>query len=429
MIRNSPKSTAIEISPKEQGQEIRVERESSSGAPDRESPVASSEMRIALLTGGSDKPYVIGLTEQLLSKGVCIDLIGSDELDCPELRGRPCVNFFNLRGDQRSDAGLLTKVSRILKYYTRLIGYAATAKPKVFHILWNNKFEALDRTLLMLYYRLLGKRVLLTAHNVNTAKRDARDTFVNRTTLWIQYHLAHHVFVHTEKMKRELMQEFGVRDSGASVIPFGINDTAPKTDLSPSEARRWLGIASNEKVLLFFGRIRPSKGLEYFVEAFRQLSSEQGPYRLLIAGRPDNCESYWNDIQNSLAGDVASGRIIVRSEFIPDAETEIYFKAADVLVLPYRSIYQSGVMFLAYSFGLPVLASDVGGLKDEIVEGQTGFAFRPEDSQALKKSIEEFFASDLFAQLPSRRKEIADYAKERYSWDKVGEITLEAYGG
>lgn len=194
------------------------------------------------------------------------------------------------------------------------------------------------------------------------------------------------------------------------------------------EARERLGIKNGDKAILFFGRIRPSKGLEYLIAAFQQLSNKHNAYRLVIAGRPDNCESYWNAIQNSIAEDARSGRIILRSEFVPDAETEIYFKAADVLVLPYLSIYQSGVLFLAYSFGLPVLASDVGGLKDEIVQGRTGFSFKPEDAVDLAKTIETYFFSELSADLNHRRKEISDYAKDRYSWDKVGQITIRAYG-
>ena len=98
-------------------------------------------------------------------------------------------------------------------YYAKLIRYAATAKPRIFHILWNNKFEFFDRTLLMLYYRLLGKRIVLTLHNVNAGRRDSKDTRLNRLTLRIQYRLADHIFVHTEKMKLELIEEFGVARS------------------------------------------------------------------------------------------------------------------------------------------------------------------------------------------------------------------------
>jgi len=126
---------------------------------------------------------------------------------------------------------------------------------------------------------------------------------------------------------------------------------------------------------------------------------------------------------------VDTGRILLRAEFIPDEEIEVYFKAADVLVLPYRHIFQSGILFLGYSFGLPVLAADVGSLKDDIVEGQTGFIFRPEDSAGLEKTLETYFASDLYVDLNNRRKQIRDYASERHSWDVVGRITMDVYAG
>ena len=123
----------------------------------------------------------------------------------------------------------MAKVLRVLKYYARLIVYAAKAKPKLFHILWNNKFQSFDCTLLMLYYKLLGKRVVFTAHNVNAGKRDENDSWLNRMSLNVQYRLSDHIFVHTEGMKSEMAFEFRIPDSKISVIPFGINNTVPNT--------------------------------------------------------------------------------------------------------------------------------------------------------------------------------------------------------
>jgi glycosyltransferase involved in cell wall biosynthesis len=108
--------------------------------------------------------------------------------------------------------------------------------------------------------------------------------------------------------------------------------------------------------------------------------------------------------------DVHRGRVLLKAEFIPDDETEVYFK-----VLPYRHVYQSGVLFLVHSFGLLALAADVGLLRDEIVEGKTGFVFRPDDPVDLARAIECYFASDLYATLDSRRQEIRDSAMERHS--------------
>jgi len=385
------------------------------------------EIAVSVLTGGGDRPYVFGLATELLSKGATLDLIGSDELDLPEFHGKPRLNFLNLRGNQRRDASLAEKVSRIIKYYAKLIHYSATAKPRIFHILWNNKFEVFDRTLLMLFYRLMGKKVVLTVHNVNAGRRDSKDSAINRLTLRVQYRLAHHIFVHTEKMKQELIEEFAAQESRITVIPFGINNSVPDTRLTTSEARQRLGLRQDEKTILFFGAITPYKGIEYLVDAFKQVLPRHEDYRLIIAGRPNNCESYWRAIMDASREGEEKGRILLKGEYIPDDETEVYFKAADVLVLPYRHVYQSGVLCLGYSFGVPILAADVGSLKDEIIEGRTGFIFKPEDHVDLAKTIERYFASDLFASLSSRRREIRNFAIERHSWDVVGQLTMNVY--
>jgi glycosyltransferase involved in cell wall biosynthesis len=382
---------------------------------------------VAVLTGGADRPYAFGLATALISKGAALDLIGNDDLDCPVFHRNRAVNFLNLRGDQEPDASFVRKISRVSRYYARLIRYAVTAKPKIFHILWNNKFELFDRTLLMLYYKVLGKKIVLTLHNVNACRRDSKDTRLNRLTLGIQYRLADHMFVHTEKMKRELLEEFDVLERRVTVIPFGINNAVPRTALTPAEARHRLEILDGEKTILFFGRIAPYKGLEYLVAAFRQALGRWDDCRLIIAGRPKNCDRYWAAIQEGIRDEVQRGRVLLRADFIPDEETEVYFKAADVLVLPYTHIYQSGVLFLAHSFGLPVIATDVGSLKDDIFEGATGFLCKPCDPDELASTIERYFESNLYKELDTRRQEICDYARDRHSWEEVSQITCTVY--
>jgi len=179
--------------------------------------------------------------------------------------------------------------------------------------------------------------------------------------------------------------------------------------------------------ILFFGNIAPYKGLEYLVGAFREVLKTSQRYRLIIAGRPKNCDDYWRGMRESIREEIRRGRVLLRTDYVPDDETEIYFKAADVFVLPYRHIYQSGVLFLGHSFGLPALAADVGSLRDDIVEGKTGFLFRPEEPADLAQAIDRYFASDLYANLERRRQEIRNYASERHSWDTVSQITMDVY--
>ena len=387
----------------------------------------SCGQHVALLTGGGDRPYAIGLAKSIASKGVLVDFVGSDDLDVPALRNNPRVRFFNLRGNQRAEADFRKKALRVVRYYVRLVRYVATARPKVLHILWNNKFEFIDRICLMWYYRLLGKRLVFTAHNVNAGMRDANDSFLNKLSLRAQYRLSDHIFVHTEKMNRELALRFRVPEGKVTVIPFGINNTVPNTALTITEARRSLGIGANDKVLLFFGNIAPYKGLEYLLAAFSELIRKDCSYRLTIAGSPKGPAEYWQRIHQAILKSEARDRIIETIEYVPDAQTELYFKAADVLILPYTHVFQSGVLFLGYSFGLPAIAADVGSLKEEIIEGKTGFVFKPQNSSDLADTIHRYFESDLFHNLEKRRLEIKQYANERYSWDKVAAITTNVY--
>jgi glycosyltransferase involved in cell wall biosynthesis len=386
------------------------------------------DLSATLLTGGFDRPYAFGLAMALASKGVRLELIGSDAVDSPEMHSTPNLRFLNLQGDQRPDANFVSKILRLARYYARLIRYAAVAEPTIFHILWNNRLQLLDRTCLMLYYKLLGKKIAFTAHNVNAALRDGNDSVLNRLTLRIQYHLADHIFVHTDSMKNQLINEFGVNRKAVTTIPFGINNAVPNTEITAADARQRLRIGLGERVILFFGAIRPYKGLEYLVTAFLKIAPKYEGYRLIVAGEPKKESSqYLSHIRATVEASPNRHRVIQRIEFIPDEETELYFKAADVLVLPYTLVYQSGVLFLAYSFGLPVIASDVGSFRNDIVEGKTGFVCLPCDADDLAHSIESYFESELFRSLEQHRSEIKSFAEARNSWASVSERTLAVY--
>ncbi len=149
-------------------------------------------------------------------------------------------------------------------------------------------------------------------------------------------------------MKRELQDDFGVPGSRISVIPFGINNSVPDTASDAREqARARLGLPVSAKVVLFFGNIAPYKGVEYLVGAFARVMATIPDCILVIAGRPKGSESYWADIEQRIVAEGMDSRIIRRIEYVPDEDTEVYFKAADVLALPSVVVFQSGVLFLA----------------------------------------------------------------------------------
>src|ERR1035437_2771057 len=111
------------------------DRQSRQESSDLTASGVAHDIAVALLTGGGDRHYAVGLATSLISKGAALDVIGSTEVDCPEFHSKPGFNFLNLRGDQRPEASVVRKVFRVSMYYAKLIAYAATAKPRVFHIL------------------------------------------------------------------------------------------------------------------------------------------------------------------------------------------------------------------------------------------------------------------------------------------------------
>jgi glycosyltransferase involved in cell wall biosynthesis len=403
--------------------------EACNGPHEQPSASPATARRVALLTGGRDRPYALGLASALLSCGVAVDFVGDDTAGGRELRGHPRVRFVRLRDGSPPDAGLAGKIWSVLLSYVRLLRYAASSEAPVFHVLWNTRLETLDRTLVLLYYRLLGKRIAFTVHNVNVRRRDGGDTAVNRLTLRVQYRLVHHLFVHSDRMKRELQTDFAVPEGKITVIPFGINGTVPNSALTSAQAKERVGLSGHHKVMLFFGNIAPYKGLEYLVDAVAHLVEAHPECRLIVAGRPKGSAAYWQRVARRICGAELRSHVIERIEYVPDRDTEIYFKAADVLVLPYTHVDQSGVLFLGYNFGLPVIASDVGSLEEEIIEGTTGFVCRPRDASDLAKSLESYFASDLYRNLEMRRPGIRKAAHERHCWRQVGEVTACVYAG
>lgn len=382
---------------------------------------------VALLTGGLDIAYTHGLATALGQRGIRVHVVGNNRVDHVAFHTSDQITFVDL-GGIRLNARFTTKLLQLAAYYMRLVAYVTFGSPKILHTLWNSKLEYFDRTLLTLYFKLLGKKLVLTAHNVNKAKRDSCDSYLNRLTLKIQYRLTDQIFVHTEKMKDELDQEFGIPPNRIPVIPFGINTLVPDTELTTVQAKLQLGLRADEGAILFYGRIVPYKGLEYLVEAFHHLAQRDAKARLIIVGEPmKGAEGYMEMIRRAITDNKGCSRISCRFEFISDPETELYFKAADVLVLPYKDIFESAVLYVAYRFGVPVIASDVGSFGEELTKGGAGVVFEQGNSTALADALEAFFKCELYKDAANHRRRIQEYSSRHHSWQTVGQITERVY--
>lgn len=159
---------------------------------------------------------------------------------------------------------------------------------------------------------------------------------------------------------------------------------------SKFEARTKLGLPDHP-VLLYFGLIRPYKGLDIMIKALGSIKNSFDEYTALILGEAYEDSQKYEDLIQS---EGISSNTIFKNQFISDSDLPLYFAAADVLVLPYRTATQSGIVGIALQMDRPVIATKVGGLGEYIKEGETGYLVEPENPIVLGESIQAFFQGD-----------------------------------
>src|SRR6185312_6375342 len=220
------------------------------------------------------------------------------------------------------------------------------------------------------------------------------------------------VVVHSEHGARRLEDDFGVPPERLRVIPHGaFTYLTEQDDLPlPPELQEVEG-----PVILAFGLIRPYKGTDVLLEAMRKVEGAE----LWIAGMPRMPMDGFRELARRVPGTV---RFVER--FIPDDEVPAFMRRADLVVLPYRNIEQSGVLYTALAFGRPLVLSSVGGFP-EIAERGAARLVPPEDPEALAGALAELLAD------PVAREGLgaaaAREAATTYSWDRIAAQTMDLY--
>lgn len=186
---------------------------------------------------------------------------------------------------------------------------------------------------------------------------------------------------------------------------------------SRQEARRALGLPEDARVLLYFGFIKPYKGLMHFIDAVPRLRDHWGPERLRVLMVGDvygDRTPYDQRIAASGAADV----IDFRAEYVADQAVETWFMASDLVVLPYVSATQSGIVQIAWNYDLPVVTTAVGGLPEVVTDGETGFLVPPADPEALARACIRFFDEDRADAMAAAVRR----AKVGYSWENQAQV-------
>ena len=164
--------------------------------------------------------------------------------------------------------------------------------------------------------------------------------------------------------------------------------------LDISKFKSQLGIKKDDQVILFFGYIRKYKGLDILLKAFPKILQKFPNTFLLVVGEfYDKPNSYFNLIEELNI----SERVKVINQFVPNEEVANYYLSSDVIVLPYRSATQSGILNVAYGFNKPVIVTNVGGLAEFVIEGKTGFVIKPDSEDEIVKGYEDYLRKKLLS--------------------------------
>lgn len=290
-------------------------------------------------------------------------------------------------------------------------GFIKKQKPDMVVIQWWHPYFAPCYRLLEMF---MGKQnVVFVCHNVFPHERFPLDKFLTKLVLSGGRHFVVHAKEEGEELKKIK------KNPDYTVTPHPTYNMFRFENMTRKQAREKLGIGETEKILLFFGFVREYKGLKHLLRAMPMIMEEVQEVRLLIVGDFDgNREEYEELIRTLRIGE----RIKVIDGYTPDKEVEKYFAACDLVLLPYESATQSGIVQIAFGFERPVIVSRVGGLPEVVKDGETGYVTKPCAPEELADKVKQFFRE-------GRAEEFEENIKKeaaRFSWERMGEV-LEAF--
>ena len=235
----------------------------------------------------------------------------------------------------------------------------------------------------LLRKQFMGKMLFITenvvSHEANRVDKTLTKIGIGNASMFLAL---------SDKVVKELDQFSNGKKIYRSELP--IYDCYEGNDSnSVSHLKSKLGIKEDNKVLLFFGYVRKYKGLDVLLGAFPKILEKHPDTYLLVVGEfYDNPDLYKNIISKNNIGE----RVILINEFVPNEEVYKYYQVSDIVILPYRSATQSGILNIAYGFNKPVIVTNVGGLAEFVVPDKTGIIIKPDSIQEIVDGYERFLS-------------------------------------
>jgi glycosyltransferase involved in cell wall biosynthesis len=294
-------------------------------------------------------------------------------------------------------------------------------RPDVVHLQW--PIPLCDLIALQVL-RLMSKAALVfTAHNVVPHEARPGETAVLRRLCAS----AAAVITHGQSLRSAAIDRYHLEPRRVHAINMGVHDAAFDTS-QPSQmvARQRLSLPPGAPVVLFFGYIRPYKSLELLLEAFSTVHQQLSAARLMIVGRVEHDAFHGQlDVPRMVRQHGLAEATLLELRYVALDEITTFYRAADIVVLPYTHGSQSGVIQLAFAHERPVIVSATGSLAEVVEDGRTGYVVAPGDGVALASRLVETLADR--ARLEWMGREARRVAIERFSWDASARATIGVY--
>lgn len=276
-------------------------------------------------------------------------------------------------------------------------------KPDIVIVQWWQPYLAFALSKICTILRLLcGGKIIYICHNVLPHERSVLDGILTRMAF-----LPAEGFIVQSKEDRDNLIRIK-KNADFILRPLPIFDFFRKGDITKGQARENIG-ADYDNIILFFGYVRPYKGLKYLLEAMTSILKNV-QIHLYVVGEFYQDSSFY---KNFVKEHGLSNNVTFIDRYVDNEEVENFFAASDLVVLPYISATQSAIAQIALSFDRPIVVTDVGGLPEVVSENRTGFIVPPADGKALASAVTKFFLEEWNL----RMSPFFEEEKKRFSWE------------
>ena len=364
--------------------------------------------------GSAQHFYSFGQAEGFLRNNISVRLYTNNETNNPNIEGLKFFTFYkNLYASEyKFISGLRWILGTLWSViHARLFGSSVFH----FHVFHTNIFILFNVVLV----KLLFGKVVLTIHDVSSFANSSDSSIIGKMI----YKSTDLILTHNEFSKSEILKGNAEFSSNIYIIPHGNYTPFINIQEDKEKSRNQLGIPNDKKVLLFFGMIKKVKGLEVLLHALKDVIKENSDVLLLIAGKP--WENDFSPYQQIIDENNLSDYCLLHTKFIPHTDVEHYYCAADLVVLPYKKIYQSGVLVMTLSYGKPALLSDLPPLKEVVADMVTAFMFETENPVSLAEKL--IFILSNPEKLEQVRENGEKLINTKYDWNEIGRQTKLAY--